>query len=138
MIGEEMRRIRQKLDIAPAELADWLGLQSTRDGGARSGGAKRVLEMEAGTRPISGPVATCMEAFRCGWRPDMDDIHQPLQRIVDAVNGLLVEAACATKLGQLHKDSGELDDALLEAGKGAGLARAGTVLGRVLQEVVDV
>jgi transcriptional regulator with XRE-family HTH domain len=64
MTGDEMREARVSLDWSQYELADALNL-----GGTTAKGAQRVREMEAGDRPISGPIARLMEAFADGWRP---------------------------------------------------------------------
>ena len=70
-----MRRIRKQLNLAPFELANWLGLSQGAGAGrwAGSAGAKRVVEMEREMRSITGPIATLMRAFADGWTPEGTD-----------------------------------------------------------------
>lgn len=65
MTADEFRARRIRLGLTQYELADALNL-----GGSTEKGAQRVREMEAGARPITGPIERLMEAFADGWRPE--------------------------------------------------------------------
>ena len=62
--GEELRAAREKLGWTEFKLGLALGLS-----GGHTKRGTRVLEMERGVRPVSGPVATLVQAFLDGWRP---------------------------------------------------------------------
>ncbi|MDZ4374705.1 MAG: helix-turn-helix transcriptional regulator [Phenylobacterium sp.] len=62
--GEHLRQAREAMGWAPADLARALRLSS-----ADKHGESRILEMEAGKRPISGPVTVAVEAFLKGYLP---------------------------------------------------------------------
>jgi len=60
---EHLRQAREAMGWTPEELARALRF-SDKHGGSR------VLEMEAGKRQISGPVAVAVEALLRGFVPD--------------------------------------------------------------------
>jgi hypothetical protein len=57
------------------------------------------------------------------------------RRHADAVDGILIEAECATKDAHAHMRAGNRAEAANHAGRVVGLSRAGNVLSRVLAEV---
>jgi hypothetical protein len=62
--GPHLKQAREALGWSPAELARALRLS-----GGPEQGEKRVLEMEAGKRQLSGPVAVSVESFLHGFKP---------------------------------------------------------------------
>ena len=60
--GDHLRQAREAMGWSPADLARALRFQENH-------GASRILEMEAGKREISGPVAVAVEAFLRGFLP---------------------------------------------------------------------
>ena len=62
--GPELRQVRLALGWSEADLA-----RALRLAGADRHGEKRVREMEAGSRPVSGPITVAMEAFLRGFVP---------------------------------------------------------------------
>ena len=62
--GPHMRQAREALGWSPSDMA-----RALRLAGDRSQGEKRVREMEAGKRMISGPVAVAVESFLHGFLP---------------------------------------------------------------------
>lgn len=62
--GPHLKQAREALGWTPVELA-----RALRLAGGPSQGEKRVLEMESGRRPISGPVAVAVESFLHGFLP---------------------------------------------------------------------
>lgn len=62
--GEHLRQAREAMGWAPQDLAKALRLSS-----ADKHGASRILEMESGVRPISGPLSVAVEAFLRGFIP---------------------------------------------------------------------
>lgn len=60
--GEHLRQAREAMRWSPADLARALRFNENH-------GASRVLEMEAGKRPISGPVSVAVEALMRGFMP---------------------------------------------------------------------
>lgn len=60
--GEHLRQAREAMGWTPADLARALRF-------AENHGASRILEMEAGKRPISGPVSVAVEALMRGFFP---------------------------------------------------------------------
>jgi hypothetical protein len=62
--GPHLKQAREALGWSPAELA-----RALRLAGGDAQGAKRVLEMEAGKRDISGPVTVAVESFLHGFAP---------------------------------------------------------------------
>ena len=63
--GPHLRQAREAMGWSPADLARALRLTS-----ADKHGGSRVLEMEAGSRRISGPVAVAVESFLRGFLPE--------------------------------------------------------------------
>jgi hypothetical protein len=63
--GPHLKQAREALGWSPAELA-----RALRLAGGDDQGEKRVLEMESGRRPISGPVTVAVEALLHGFLPD--------------------------------------------------------------------
>jgi hypothetical protein len=63
--GPHLKMAREALGWTPADLA-----RALRLAGGDKQGEKRVLEMEAGKRDISGPVTVAMESFLKGFLPD--------------------------------------------------------------------
>jgi hypothetical protein len=63
--GPHLRQAREALGWSPLELA-----RALRLAGDDKQGAKRVLEMEAGRRDISGPVTVAVESFLRGFLPN--------------------------------------------------------------------
>lgn len=70
--GEHLRQAREAMGWSPADLARALRFSS-----ADKHGQDRVLDMEAGRRPISGPVTVAVEAFLHGFLPS--DFKAPKQ-----------------------------------------------------------
>jgi hypothetical protein len=62
--GPHLRQAREALGWSPSDMA-----RALRLAGDRSQGEKRVREMEAGKRMISGPVAVAVESFLHGFLP---------------------------------------------------------------------
>lgn len=62
--GPHLKQAREALGWTPAELA-----RALRLAGGDKQGEKRVLEMEAGRRDISGPVTVAVESFLHGFLP---------------------------------------------------------------------
>lgn len=62
--GAHLRQAREAMGWTPAELARALRFSS-----AEKHGESRVLEMEGGKRPISGPVTVAVEALLRGFLP---------------------------------------------------------------------
>jgi hypothetical protein len=62
--GAHLRQAREAMGWSPAELARALRFSS-----ADKHGESRILEMEAGKRPISGPVSVAVEALLHGFVP---------------------------------------------------------------------
>ena len=62
--GPHLRQAREALGWSPAELA-----RALRLAGGPKQGEKRVREMEAGQRDISGPVSVAVESFLRGFAP---------------------------------------------------------------------
>lgn len=62
--GPHLKQAREALGWTPAELA-----RALRLAGGEDQGSKRVLEMEAGRRDISGPVTVAVESFLRGFAP---------------------------------------------------------------------
>jgi hypothetical protein len=60
--GDHLRQAREAMGWTPADLARALRF-------AENHGSSRVLEMEAGKRPISGPVTVAVEALMRGFLP---------------------------------------------------------------------
>ena len=63
--GPHLKQAREALGWSPAELA-----RALRLAGGEDQGSKRVLEMEAGRRDISGPVTVAVESFLRGFAPN--------------------------------------------------------------------
>jgi hypothetical protein len=63
--GPHLRQAREALGWSPSEFA-----RALRLAGDEKQGAKRVLEMEAGRRDISGPVTVAVESFLRGFLPN--------------------------------------------------------------------
>lgn len=143
MTVNRMQAARHALGLSLVEMADWLGLErAERERGiegrrAGDAGAKRVAEMESGRREITGPIATCLDAFLAGYRPGGPALDlQDLRKLVDALSGLQAEGAAATAKGVRMMHAGERDEAWKLAGEGAGLARAVTILTMVLARMI--
>jgi hypothetical protein len=62
--GPHLRQAREALGWSHADMA-----RALRLAGDRSQGEKRVREMEAGKRMISGPVTVAVESFLHGFLP---------------------------------------------------------------------
>jgi transcriptional regulator with XRE-family HTH domain len=62
--GPHLRQAREALGWSHEELA-----RALRLAGGPKQGEKRVREMEAGVRPISGPVTVAVESFLRGFTP---------------------------------------------------------------------
>jgi hypothetical protein len=62
---DDLYRARKRLGWSVYEMADALRLTGTRE---KAG--QRVREMEAGDKPISGPVAVAVESFLAGYWPE--------------------------------------------------------------------
>lgn len=62
--GPHLKQAREALGWSPTELA-----RALRLAGGDKQGEKRVLEMEAGRRDISGPVTVAVESFLHGFLP---------------------------------------------------------------------
>lgn len=60
--GEHLRQVREAMGWSAADLARALRFGENH-------GASRILEMETGKRPISGPVAVAVEALMRGFLP---------------------------------------------------------------------
>ena len=58
MTPQEFKRIRSDLDLSQQEMADKLGIGSSR----------AIRYYESGQRPISGPVAVLMGMYEMGER----------------------------------------------------------------------
>jgi hypothetical protein len=63
--GTHLKQAREAMGFSHAELA-----RALRLAGGDKQGEKRVREMEAGKRDISGPVTVAMEAFLRGFLPN--------------------------------------------------------------------
>jgi hypothetical protein len=63
--GPHLKQAREALGWTPLDLA-----RALRLAGGDKQGEKRVLEMEAGRRDISGPVTVAMESFLRGFLPN--------------------------------------------------------------------
>src|ERR1700757_3731465 len=62
--GPHLKQAREALGWTPLDLA-----RALRLAGGDKQGEKRVLEMEAGKRDISGPVTVAVESFLHGYLP---------------------------------------------------------------------
>jgi rhamnose utilization protein RhaD (predicted bifunctional aldolase and dehydrogenase) len=62
--GPHLKQAREALGWTPTDLA-----RALRLAGGDKQGEKRVLEMEAGKRDISGPVTVAVESFLHGFLP---------------------------------------------------------------------
>lgn len=62
--GPHLKQAREALGWTPLDLA-----RALRLAGGDKQGEKRVLEMEAGRRDISGPVTVAVESFLHGYLP---------------------------------------------------------------------
>lgn len=62
--GEDLRRARERLGWSELQMANELRLAGTAQKAKN-----RVREMEAGIKPITGPVQVAVAAFLSGWRP---------------------------------------------------------------------
>ena len=62
--GTHLKQAREALGWSPSDMA-----RALRLAGDRSQGEKRVREMEAGKRMISGPVTVAVESFLHGFAP---------------------------------------------------------------------
>ncbi len=62
--GTHLKQAREALGWSPSDMA-----RALRLAGDRSQGEKRVREMEAGKRMISGPVTVAVESFLHGYKP---------------------------------------------------------------------
>ena len=62
--GPHLKQAREALGWTPVDLA-----RALRLAGGDKQGEKRVLEMEAGKRDISGPVTVAVESFLHGFLP---------------------------------------------------------------------
>lgn len=62
--GDHLRQAREAMGWSPADLA-----RALRFASADKHGQSRILEMESGRRPISGPVSVAVEAFLRGYLP---------------------------------------------------------------------
>jgi len=62
--GPHLKQAREALGWTPVDLA-----RALRLAGGDKQGEKRVLEMEAGKRDISGPVTVAVESFLHGYLP---------------------------------------------------------------------
>jgi hypothetical protein len=62
--GPHLKQAREALGWTPVDLA-----RALRLAGGDKQGEKRVLEMEAGKREISGPVTVAVESFLHGFLP---------------------------------------------------------------------
>ena len=62
--GPHLKQAREALGWSPTQLA-----RALRLAGGDKQGEKRVLEMEAGRRDISGPVTVAVESFLHGYLP---------------------------------------------------------------------
>lgn len=62
--GPHLKQAREALGWSPVDLA-----RALRLAGGDKHGEKRVLEMEAGKRDISGPVTVAVESFLHGFLP---------------------------------------------------------------------
>lgn len=62
--GPHLKQAREALGWSPVQLA-----RALRLAGGDKQGEKRVLEMEAGRRDISGPVTVAVESFLHGYLP---------------------------------------------------------------------
>ena len=62
--GPHLKQAREALGWSPVDLA-----RALRLAGGDKQGEKRVLEMEAGKREISGPVTVAVESFLHGFLP---------------------------------------------------------------------
>jgi hypothetical protein len=68
--GEHLRQAREAMGWSPADLARALRFNENH-------GASRILEMEAGKRPLSGPLTVAVEALLRGFLPDGFDLPKP-------------------------------------------------------------
>jgi hypothetical protein len=71
--GPHLKQAREALGWTPVQLARALRLS-----GGDKQGEKRVLEMEAGKREISGPVTVAVESFLHGYLPVGYKPHEAL------------------------------------------------------------
>lgn len=62
--GSDLKAARKRLGWSVYQLAAALRLD-----GSREQVGKRVREMEAGSRPVWGPIAVAVEAFLAGFTP---------------------------------------------------------------------
>jgi transcriptional regulator with XRE-family HTH domain len=62
--GTHLKQAREALGWSASDMA-----RALRLAGDRSQGEKRVREMEAGKRMISGPVTVAVESFLHGYKP---------------------------------------------------------------------
>ena len=62
--GTHLKQAREAMGWSPSDMA-----RALRLAGDRSQGEKRVREMEAGKRMISGPVTVAVESFLHGFKP---------------------------------------------------------------------
>lgn len=60
--GDHLRQAREAMGWSPDDLARALRFQANH-------GGSRILEMEAGKRPISGPASVAVEALLRGFLP---------------------------------------------------------------------
>lgn len=63
--GQDLKAARRRLGLSLTELAHALRLDSPD-----TQGAKRLREIENGSRPLTGPIAVAVEAFLAGFDPD--------------------------------------------------------------------
>lgn len=63
--GQDLKDARRRLGWSLTELAHALRLESPD-----AQGAKRLREIENGSRPLTGPIAVAVEAFLAGFDPD--------------------------------------------------------------------
>ncbi|TAJ72150.1 MAG: XRE family transcriptional regulator [Phenylobacterium sp.] len=68
--GDHLRQAREAMGWTPADLARALRF-------AANHGGSRILEMEAGKRPLTGPVTVAVEALLRGFLPDGFDPPPP-------------------------------------------------------------
>lgn len=62
--GDDLRHARERLGWSLSQLADALRMQGEADA------CTRLRKMEAGRRPITGPISVAVEAFSDGFRPE--------------------------------------------------------------------
>ena len=70
--GADLKQAREAMGWSPMDLAKALRLTS-----AEKHGGSRILEMESGARPLSGPVAVAVESFLRGYVPMGFDLPKP-------------------------------------------------------------